>query len=224
MENQEFFSEGNEPASIPQAEASENSESATDTPSPASPSTPVGVRILSGAYDLVELFTLAGAIILILFTFIFRLSIVDGGSMEQTLHDGDRVLTSALFYTPQVGDIVVVQHPTDLSGTYPSGATQTHDAGKSLIKRVIAVAGDEVRVEGNGRIFVNDQLSDESYVFENELNENFPQFTITVPEGMVFVAGDHRNASFDSRLFGPVDIRCIQGRAFLRLSPDFGSL
>ena len=221
MDNNESLFENNNSKELTEEIGIEKAED----PALKAPSTPpFGKRILGGVYDFVELFTLAGAIILVLFTFFFRLSIVDGGSMEQTLHNGDRVLVSDTFYTPRVGDIVVVQCPTDLKGSYATGKLQTHKAGNPLIKRIIAVAGDEVEVRDYGKVYVNGVLSDESYVYEDHVNQDYPQYKITVPEGMVFVAGDHRNASFDGRVFGPVDIRCIQGRAFLRISPDFGRI
>ena len=224
MDNNESLFENNDSNESSEEIVIDKTEDVVLEASSAPLSVPIGKCILGGAYDFVELFTLAGAIILILFTFFFRLSIVDGGSMEKTLHNGDRILVSDTFYTPRVGDIVVVQCPTALKGSYASGYLQTHKAGDPLIKRIVAVAGDEVEVRDYGKVYVNGVLSDESYVYEDYVNQDYPEYKITVPDGMVFVAGDHRNASFDGRIFGPVDIRCIQGRAFLRISPVFGRI
>lgn len=178
--------------------------------------------------DFAELFIIAAAAILLLFTLVIRPSVVEGTSMQNTLQPNDRMLISALFYTPKNGDIVVVQSPTV-------------DGGKAIIKRVIATGGQTVQIKEDG-IYVYDSDGSGGKLEEEDGSlgytvsfydpytgrdlKNYSNATVTVPEGQVFVLGDHRTVSYDSRYFGCVDERCIIGRAVLRLAPlsSFGTV
>lgn len=154
--------------------------------------------------------------IVLVFTFLARIIGVDGDSMLPTLHDGDRVIISGLFYTPEQGDIVVLH------------ADQYENP---LIKRVIALEGQTVRLEPvEGKVYVDGVALDEEYIAELT-TKNYDMETsvdVVVPEGCVFVMGDNRNHSSDSRSnsVGMVDERQIIGRAFWRVLPveDFGGL
>ena len=127
-------------------------------------------------------------------------------SMVPTLEVGDRILANKFIYRfsePQRGDIVVFR---DVEGGY-----------ETLIKRVVGVEGDEIQVQ-DGLLFVNGEQQEEPY-----LNEKRPPRDsygpTTVPEGHVFVMGDNRGNSGDSRLFGPVPLENLKGQAFLRFWP-----
>ena len=162
--------------------------------------------------------SLVGIVILIifLFTFVARITVVDGESMENTLHDRDIVLTWTLGYTPKQGDVVVL--------------TKESFREQSIIKRVIATEGQTVTIDyTTSTVYVDGAALDEPYIKEAMQalwGDTLQQ--ATVPEGHIFVMGDNRNDSSDSRLpsIGIVDVRCVIGNAVLILFTfaDFGML
>jgi len=153
---------------------------------------------------------ISGLIICVLiFVFAVRIIDVKGNSMFPTLSNGDRLLVSDLFYTPKQGDIVIFK-------------TDSYDPNKALVKRVIAVEGDVINIDfEKGIVYVNDEPITEEYI--NDLTKNKLDFIgpQTVPENCVFVMGDNRNASTDSRddRIGMVDARLILGKVYLRVYP-----
>jgi signal peptidase I len=132
--------------------------------------------------------------------FLYQPVKVEGTSMMPTLEDQERVFINKFVYrleSIQRGDVVVFHYPRDTS--------------KSYIKRVIALAGDRVRIE-DGIVYVNDRQIAERYV--PPMYEDLRSYSETVvPPHSYFVMGDHRNMSNDSRDFGPVDERYIYGKA-----------
>jgi signal peptidase I len=156
-------------------------------------------------------------VIIILFTFVARVTVVSGSSMENTLHGGDIVVTWALGYTPKQGDIVVL--------------TKTSFQDESIIKRVIATGGQTVDIDYNtSTVYVDGVALDEPYIKDYmwDIWDGSGLDHVTVPEGSIYVMGDNRNNSSDSRLssIGVVDARCVIGRAVVVLFPfsDFGGL
>ena len=134
-------------------------------------------------------------------------------SMVPTLLVGDRVFVNKFIYRfaePERGDVVVFE--------------SVNGGEEDLIKRIVAVAGDEIEVR-NGTLLVNGEEQEEPY-----LNENLPfddsYGPTRVPEGNVFVMGDNRANSADSRVFGPLPVENIEGEAFMRFWPPsrIGSL
>ncbi len=174
--------------------------------------TPRAKKLIRELYDWVEIFVATISIILLVFTFFVRIAYVDGPSMNQTLHDGETLVVSNLFYTPKQGDIVVFQSPdSSVEG--------------GIVKRVIATEGQVVDIDFDmWRVFVDGVELDEPYVNYLEgyrMREYDVKFPITVPEGHIFVMGDNRNYSNDSRDsdIGFVDTRFVFGRVLFRVTP-----
>lgn len=193
--------------------------------------------MVAAIFDYVEIFAISLCAVVLLFSVALRLCRVNGSSMNQTLQNGEVLLISDLFYQPQNGDIIVFH--------------QTGTLNEPLVKRVIATGGQTVKIDFlNGITYVDgevfeDAYADDTYVYlggrnssllpkkEQKYNygpflqENGQYITAdgcyerTVPEGTVFVMGDNRNDSKDSRYadVGFVDERRILGKVFLRLSP-----
>lgn len=153
----------------------------------------------------------------IIFALLARVITVDGESMVPTLQDQQRLIVSDLFYTPQYGDIVILY--ADKLYNYSNST-----AGKPIVKRVIGLPGDKIKIDFvKGIVYRNGEALDEPYTNTlTNLPENFPNNQeVTIEEGKVFVLGDNRNASKDSRSneIGQVDMRYIMGKAYLRIWP-----
>lgn len=160
-----------------------------------------------------ESIVFALTVLVLVFTFVVRVAAVNGISMENTLQPGDRLLLQSVGYTPQRGDVVVTD---DLI-----------DYGKPLVKRVIAKGGDTVSIDyTTGAVEVNGEVLQEDYIAEPTYLGYDVEFPYTVPEGAVFVMGDNRNQSLDSRstYVGCIDERDILGKVLLCFMPftDFG--
>ncbi len=147
-------------------------------------------------------------IVILVFTFVFRIVIVDGGSMVPTLQDGQRLIISHLFYSPEQGDIVVV-NSTGLN--------------KTIIKRVIATEGQTVDIDFEKHtVTVDGKVLDEPYINEPTLrNDGGNTYPMVVPENTIFVMGDNRNNSTDSRspMVGCISIDDVLGKAVFRIFP-----
>lgn len=143
---------------------------------------------LQSCFEWLQAIISALVIVVLLLTFVFRLVDVDGLSMYETLHDHDKVFVTSLLYEPHDGDIVVISHGQEYN--------------KPIIKRVIATAGQTIKIDyDKGHVIVDGVIIDEPYIREAmEYKEVFDNpIPDVVPEGMVFVMGDNRNNSLDSR-------------------------
>ena len=164
-------------------------------------------------YDWVETLSFSLIVVVLLFSFLFKLVQVDGKSMQNTLMDHDRVMIQSLFYEPRQFDVVVI-----------NDQNYYH---KPLIKRIIAVEGQIINIDfEKGVVTVDGIVLDEPYIKEITHirgNPKKPDYLIlypaTVPEGKVFVMGDNRNESSDSRELGFIDKKSIMGRALVRVYP-----
>lgn len=162
------------------------------------------------AYDVVSIFTTALVIIAILFAFFIRFVGVDGSSMEPTLSHSDWLIVSAINRNIEVGDIVI--------------STQPNSFNEPIVKRVIAKGGQTVDIDFvSGSVYVDGQKLDEPYISEPTHTSEGVTFPLTVPEGTLFLMGDNRNDSTDSRspMVGCVDERYILGVVQYRLTPVF---
>ncbi len=163
---------------------------------------------VKSAFEWLDSLVFAVVAVVLLFTFLFRTVGVEGSSMEPTLLGGDRLIVSHLFRQPKRGDIVVIVQPESET--------------PAIIKRVIAVEGQTVDIRfDTGDVWVDGQLLKEPYINEPTHMKRDVDFPVTVPDGCVFVMGDNRNHSLDSRDsgVGMVDKRYILGRAVFRLFP-----
>ncbi len=156
------------------------------------------------ALELVETIAVALVLALLVRAFVLESFLVIGYSMEPTLHNGERLFVNKLVYRirePQRGDIVVFRYPFNPS--------------RDFIKRVVAVAGETVEIR-EGRVFVDGRFLMEPYVQSQDFATH-P--AVLVPPGHVYVLGDNRRNSEDSRVFGPFPTRYVKGRAFLLYWP-----
>ena len=152
--------------------------------------------------EFIQSLVIAGVLAFFIITFVAQSFVVDGRSMEPTLHDGERLFVNKFiyrFHPPKRGDIIVFS---------PHGAPE-----KKYIKRVIGLPGDTVAIR-NGKTFINGEPIQEDYIYE-EMRGSFP--AQEVPKNSVFVLGDNRNHSADSRfksMVGFVEYSSISGKAF----------
>ena len=168
-----------------------------------------GERSRKEIYDWIHCLSIALIICVVIFAFFIRLIDVRGTSMNPTLNNGDKMLVSGLFYSPKAGDVVVFKK-------------DEYDPERALVKRVIATEGQVINIDfDEGIVYVDGEPIVEDYILEpttNKLDFIGPQ---TVPDGCVFVMGDNRNASTDSRKkeIGMVDSRLILGKAYFVVYP-----
>ncbi len=174
------------------------------------------------AFEWAEAIVVAVVIALIIKAFLFTLVTVEGESMQNTLHTGDRLFVWRLGYTPQNGDIVVFRPERDKTKPY--------------IKRVIATAGQTIDIDfAKGIVIVDGKVIDEDYIKMPTTAPGDVKFPVTVPEGYFFAMGDNRGHSKDSRYSvvgsadnssGLIKNKSLLGHALFRLWPfsQFGGL
>jgi len=163
-------------------------------------------------YEWTQAIAVAVVLALLINQFIFAMVQVEGSSMVPTLQDKERLVITKLFYQPKAKDIVVVK---------------SHALGKHIIKRVIAVPGDVIELRENGDVLINGEVIEEPYIKEKlRTIGTANEYPLEIPEDYVFVMGDNRNNSQDSRNLGLVAFDDIVGRASLRVLPfsRFGTL
>ena len=151
--------------------------------------------------EIVIIVAAAFAIALLVQAFLVKPFTIHQVSMRPTLEEGDRILLNRLVYhfrEPARGDIIVLHSPLN--------------ADEDLVKRIVGIAGDGLSVLG-GKLFVNGVAQDEPYLLEQNFEGDMPE--TPVPSGEVFVMGDNRNNSGDSRLFGSISKDSIIGGAFV---------
>lgn len=190
-------------------------------------------------YDWSEALVTSLVFVILVFALIVRIIGVEGSSMEPTLHDGDKVLLTNMFYEPQRGDVVVfTKKGLGLEELHrsPSSETGSHNNGdlrefipyyqkvedQPLVKRIIATEGETVDINmETGKVSVNGEVLEEDYIKDVIRIDPDMIFPAVVPEGCVFVMGDNRNNSLDSRSdkVGFIDKRYILGHVIARIYP-----
>ncbi len=160
--------------------------------------------VMAGFFDWIRCVLFAISIVVICLTFVFRLVDVDGSSMDNTLATNDKVIVTNFMYTPKNNDIIVISHGFD----YPD----------PIIKRVIATEGQTLKLDyENNRIIVDGVVIDEPYIKDTTFSGNKGDNVIpeVIPEGKLFVLGDNRKVSLDSRKkeIGLIDVENVIGKA-----------
>lgn len=151
--------------------------------------------------EIVVIVTAAFVIALLVQAFLVKPFTIHQVSMRPTLAEGDRILLNRLAYRfrePAHGDVIVFHSPIN--------------PGEDLVKRIVGLPGERLSISG-GKLYVNGVAQGEPYLLEQNFEGEMPE--TDVPEGQVFVMGDNRNNSGDSRLFGPIEESSIIGRAFV---------
>lgn len=170
-------------------------------------------KLTASCYELAEVMVSAILVIAALFLFLFRFAGVVGDSMKPNLHHGDWLAVSATLPTPRRGDVVIISQPN------------AHN--EPLVKRVVAVAGDSIDIR-DGAVWINGERLDESAYLADSVatypapeEQAFGELPIIIPRGKVFVMGDNRGASSDSRFqaVSLINENYILGKVIVRLRP-----
>lgn len=153
----------------------------------------------------IKSFAIALSIVLFVKFLLFDIIPIENVSMQPTLHDGDKVFLDMITYkfsTPKRSDVIIFTPPVDKDSYY--------------IKRIIGLPGEVIAIH-DGSVFINNKKLYELYLLPGTLTEG--DLSVNIPEGFVFVMGDNREDSSDSREFGPISMKSIKGHALFTVFP-----
>lgn len=188
---------------------------------------------LSDIVGFIETLLITFFLFMLVFTYLISVTTVSGSSMEDTLLPGDKLIVSKLSRNPVPGDIIIIEASDSV--TLDSNGVPVYNTGigKTIVKRVIASEGQSIDIDfERGAVYIDGIMLDESYVTKGLTHLDSGAFTgqypVTIPEGFVFVMGDNRNVSKDSRSseVGLIPLEDITGKAVLRIYPfnSFGAV
>ena len=176
--------------------------------------------VLNTVLDWIETIVMYIFVVILIFSFVLRVIVVEGKSMMVTLYDKDLLVVTNILYEPENNDIIVLNSDV---------------LDKTVVKRVIAVEGQTVEIDyNNNYVAVDGEKLTENYIKESVMYDdklefdqkyfdvNSQKYIYKVPENCVFVLGDNRNLSSDSRYFGCVDVDDILGKVILRIMSSYG--
>lgn len=182
-----------------------------------------GVRTLKNILDFVETLFITLFVCVLIFTYVIRIVTVNGESMMNTLTSGEKVLVGLIYPTPKQGDIVVIQADECVLYDESGDLEISEGLNKSIVKRIIAVEDQTVDIDfGSGAVYIDGERIFEDYLKLGLTHSDGGAFTgkypITVPKGYVFVMGDNRSVSKDSRSdeVGFVSEESITGKVFFK--------
>lgn len=166
---------------------------------------------IKDVFEWLESFVISLIAVIFIFTFIFGKVEVSGNSMNQTLFNGDQLIITGWNYTPAVGDIVILS-----KGCSDTEIGKIID-DKPLVKRIVAIEGQSVEIK-ESHLFVDGKMIDEEYEYGNTYSNGFEGKQV-VPKDCVFVLGDNREDSSDSRVLGFINKSYIMGKVLCRAFP-----
>lgn len=181
---------------------------------------PKAKKTVAEIFEWLDVLVTAMVAVVLVFSMLFRVATIKGNSMLDTLHDGERVVISKLGYIPDFGDIVVI------SRNQNNAVADEISSDMPIIKRVIATAGQEVDIR-NGCVYIDGEILSEPYLadgVQTYAKSGQVEFPLYVPQGYIFVLGDNRGDSTDSRNLqigeqGLINTDYVLGRVIFRIMP-----